>query len=159
MRPDRVSSHRKKKIQETDQNQLIDITQRFSLFYRRTGMVTSPWQRVPNLQRLQKLQQGTRQDEVNNTSSVQDATPTSSVQDATTSKHYTTIFTFVLQKDRYGHESITCVYFSEHRRVQHETRKDEANNASSVHDATPTSSLQDATNTDTTTKLYTSQKS
>ena len=46
-------------------------------------MVTSPWQRVPNLQRLQKLQQGTRQDEVNNTSKVQDATPTNSVQDAT----------------------------------------------------------------------------
>ena len=46
-------------------------------------MVTSPWQHVSNFLSIRKVQRETRQDEVNNASSVQDATPTSSVQDAT----------------------------------------------------------------------------
>ena len=46
-------------------------------------MVTSPLQHVFNFMSIRKMQRKTRQDEVNNASSVQDATPASSVQDAT----------------------------------------------------------------------------
>ena len=83
MSPDRVSSVRKRKIKETDQNKLLDIRQQFSFFDRGTEMVTSPWQHVSNFLSIQKVQRETRQDEVNNASSAQDASPPRSVQDAT----------------------------------------------------------------------------